>query len=249
MFMSMITHVLIWHLTILNFFYMVRLMDCLSGHGSMLGGSWWSYGWLVVVRNRGIMVEPIACRETPCSVCLWPVRCVSSPGFVRPVEALVGARFGQSGGSGGVLACCVELGSRTDSLTMPPRRIREQQDDDLPPPPPPPHMTPFERANMEMLAGITRLLERQTERPGKSHEEDIVERFDDVSFAGMRCVDDVSFAGIRCVDDVSFAGMRCVDDVSLAVEEVWSLVLFFLRSVFCWREVLTTSFHERSILR
>ncbi|KZV31931.1 hypothetical protein F511_40998 [Dorcoceras hygrometricum] len=40
--------------------------------------------------------------------------------------------------------------------------------------------------------------------------------------------------------------MRCVDDVSLAVEEVWSLVLFFLRSVFCWREVLTTSFHERS---
>ncbi|KZV36896.1 dehydration-responsive element-binding protein 2D [Dorcoceras hygrometricum] len=50
-------------------------------------------------------------------------------------------------------------------------------------------------------------------------------------------------------DDVSFAGMRCVDDVSLAVEEVWSLVLFVLRSVFCWREVLTTSFHERSVLR
>ncbi|KZV24118.1 hypothetical protein F511_41442 [Dorcoceras hygrometricum] len=37
-------------------------------------------------------------------------------------------------------------------------------------------------------------------------------------------------------DDVSFAGMRCVDDVNLAVEEVWSLVLFFLRSEFCWRE-------------
>ncbi|KZV58531.1 hypothetical protein F511_19471 [Dorcoceras hygrometricum] len=50
-------------------------------------------------------------------------------------------------------------------------------------------------------------------------------------------------------DDVSFAGMRCIDDVSLAVEEVWSLVLFFLDSVFCLREVLTTSFHERSILR
>ncbi|KZV43982.1 hypothetical protein F511_11174 [Dorcoceras hygrometricum] len=60
---------------------------------------------------------------------------------------------------------------------MPPRRYREQpQDDDLPPPPPP-QMTAFERANVEMLAGITRLLERQTERPGKLHEEDIAERF------------------------------------------------------------------------
>ncbi|KZV21001.1 hypothetical protein F511_37440 [Dorcoceras hygrometricum] len=84
-----------------------------------------------------------------------------------------------SDGSCGVLACCVELGGRTASLTMPPRRYREQQqDDDLPPPPPPPvQMTPFERANVEMLAGITRLLERQTERPGKSHEEDVAERF------------------------------------------------------------------------
>ncbi|KZV26232.1 hypothetical protein F511_43971 [Dorcoceras hygrometricum] len=36
-------------------------------------------------------------------------------------------------------------------------------------------------------------------------------------------------SGSRC-DDVSFAGMRCIDDISLAVEEVWSLVLFFLRS-------------------
>ncbi|KZV46927.1 hypothetical protein F511_06169 [Dorcoceras hygrometricum] len=60
---------------------------------------------------------------------------------------------------------------------MPPRRVREQQeDDDTPPPPPPPQMTPFERDNVEMLAGITRLLERQSERPEKSHEEDVVER-------------------------------------------------------------------------
>ncbi|KZV28115.1 sucrose synthase [Dorcoceras hygrometricum] len=42
---------------------------------------------------------------------------------------------------------------------------------------------------------------------------------------------------MRCVDDVSFAGMHCVDDVSLAVEEVWSLVLFFLRSdEICWNQ-------------
>ncbi|KZT76105.1 hypothetical protein F511_46870 [Dorcoceras hygrometricum] len=60
---------------------------------------------------------------------------------------------------------------------MPPRRYREQQQDDDLPPPPPPQMTPFERVNVEMLAGITRLLERQTERPGKLHEEDVAERF------------------------------------------------------------------------
>ncbi|KZV35561.1 hypothetical protein F511_33357 [Dorcoceras hygrometricum] len=30
---------------------------------------------------------------------------------------------------------------------------------------------------MDMLAGITRLLERQSEQPGKSHEEDVPERF------------------------------------------------------------------------
>ncbi|KZV31107.1 hypothetical protein F511_14988 [Dorcoceras hygrometricum] len=61
---------------------------------------------------------------------------------------------------------------------MPPRRIREQQqDDDLPHPPPPPQMTPFERANVEMLAGITRILERQSESSGKPHEEDVAERF------------------------------------------------------------------------
>ncbi|KZV25186.1 transferase, transferring glycosyl group [Dorcoceras hygrometricum] len=91
-----------------------------------------------------------------------------------------------SGGSGGVLACCVELGSRTASLTMPPRRNREQQQDDDLPPPPPPQMTPFERANMEMLAMITRLLERQTERPEKSHEEDIAERFRKQGPKGVR---------------------------------------------------------------
>ncbi|KZV27108.1 inactive rhomboid protein 1-like [Dorcoceras hygrometricum] len=58
-----------------------------------------------------------------------------------------------------------------------PRRARDQQDDDAPPPHPPPQMTPFERANVEMLAGITRILERQSERSGKPHEEDVTERF------------------------------------------------------------------------
>ncbi|KZT75649.1 hypothetical protein F511_47326 [Dorcoceras hygrometricum] len=57
---------------------------------------------------------------------------------------------------------------------MPPRRIREQQqDDDLPPPP---QLKPYERASVSMLAGITRILERQSEHSGKSHEEDFAER-------------------------------------------------------------------------
>ncbi|KZV46454.1 GTP-binding protein chloroplastic [Dorcoceras hygrometricum] len=60
---------------------------------------------------------------------------------------------------------------------MPPRRARDQQDDDAPPPPPPPHLRPYERASVVMLAGITRLLERQSERPGKFHKEDVAERF------------------------------------------------------------------------
>ncbi|KZV19677.1 hypothetical protein F511_35174 [Dorcoceras hygrometricum] len=54
---------------------------------------------------------------------------------------------------------------------MPPRRDRSQQGDATP------QLTPYERASMDMLAGITRLLERQSERPGKSHEEDVAERF------------------------------------------------------------------------
>ncbi|KZV49191.1 carboxyl-terminal-processing peptidase 1, chloroplastic [Dorcoceras hygrometricum] len=65
-----------------------------------------------------------------------------------------------------------------DPKTMPPHRIREQQqDDDLPPPPPPPQLKPYERASASMLAGITRILERQSERSGKSHEEDVAETF------------------------------------------------------------------------
>ncbi|KZV41366.1 hypothetical protein F511_34374 [Dorcoceras hygrometricum] len=61
---------------------------------------------------------------------------------------------------------------------MPPRRDRTQQDDATPPPPPPPpQLTPYERASVDMLAGITKLLERHSERPGKSHEEDVAERF------------------------------------------------------------------------
>ncbi|KZV43933.1 ferric reduction oxidase 2-like [Dorcoceras hygrometricum] len=58
---------------------------------------------------------------------------------------------------------------------MPPRRDRSRQDDSTPPPPPPPQLTRYERASMDMLAGITRLLEHQSERPGKSHEEDFAE--------------------------------------------------------------------------
>ncbi|KZV57334.1 hypothetical protein F511_38368 [Dorcoceras hygrometricum] len=61
---------------------------------------------------------------------------------------------------------------------MPPRRDSTQQDDATPPhPPPPPQLTPYERASVDMLFGITRLLERQSERSRKSHEEDVAERF------------------------------------------------------------------------
>ncbi|KZV21850.1 hypothetical protein F511_06560, partial [Dorcoceras hygrometricum] len=45
------------------------------------------------------------------------------------------------------------------------------------PPTPPPQMTPYERASVDMLAGITKMLERQSERSVKSHEEDVTERF------------------------------------------------------------------------
>ncbi|XP_073121448.1 uncharacterized protein [Henckelia pumila] len=44
-------------------------------------------------------------------------------------------------------------------------------------PPPPPQLTPFERASVDMLDGITRLLEHQNTQPRKSHEEDVAERF------------------------------------------------------------------------
>ncbi|KZV36026.1 hypothetical protein F511_28811 [Dorcoceras hygrometricum] len=60
---------------------------------------------------------------------------------------------------------------------MSPRSARDRQDDDAPPPPPPPQLTPYERASVDMLAGITRMLERQLERSGKSHEEVVSERF------------------------------------------------------------------------
>ncbi|KZV18617.1 hypothetical protein F511_40906 [Dorcoceras hygrometricum] len=64
---------------------------------------------------------------------------------------------------------------------MSPQRDRTHQDDATPPPPPPPpptpQLTPYERASVDMLAEITRLLEQQSERPGKSHEEDVAERF------------------------------------------------------------------------
>ncbi|KZV44302.1 hypothetical protein F511_26210, partial [Dorcoceras hygrometricum] len=52
-----------------------------------------------------------------------------------------------------------------------------QDDATPPPPPPPPQLIPYERASVDMLARITRLLERQPERPRKSYEEDKVERF------------------------------------------------------------------------
>ncbi|KZV56107.1 hypothetical protein F511_16707 [Dorcoceras hygrometricum] len=62
-------------------------------------------------------------------------------------------------------------------VSMPPKRYRSQKDDDASPPPPPPQMKPYERASVDMLAGITRMLERQSESSGKSHEEDVAERF------------------------------------------------------------------------
>ncbi|KZV43880.1 putative galacturonosyltransferase 7 [Dorcoceras hygrometricum] len=71
------------------------------------------------------------------------------------------------------------------------RRARDQQDDDTPPPPPPPQLTPYERASMDMLAGITRLLERQSEHSEKSHEEDLTERFrkqGPKEFAGLNLI-------------------------------------------------------------
>ncbi|KZV28648.1 hypothetical protein F511_13780, partial [Dorcoceras hygrometricum] len=37
-------------------------------------------------------------------------------------------------------------------------------------------LKPHERASVSMLAGITRILERQSEHSGKSHEEDFAER-------------------------------------------------------------------------
>ncbi|KZV42844.1 hypothetical protein F511_17418 [Dorcoceras hygrometricum] len=61
---------------------------------------------------------------------------------------------------------------------MPPRCDRTQQADATPPPPPPPpQLTPYERATVDMLARITRLLECRSKRLGKSHEEDVAERF------------------------------------------------------------------------
>ncbi|KZV38629.1 hypothetical protein F511_36219 [Dorcoceras hygrometricum] len=38
-------------------------------------------------------------------------------------------------------------------------------------------LKPYEWASVSMLAGITRILESQSERPEKSHEEDVAERF------------------------------------------------------------------------
>ncbi|XP_073153876.1 uncharacterized protein [Henckelia pumila] len=65
---------------------------------------------------------------------------------------------------------------------MGPRRIPQeidtnngdQIDGNRPNPPP---LTPFEQASVNMLAGITRLLENQATQPRKSHEEDVAERF------------------------------------------------------------------------
>ncbi|KZV49393.1 hypothetical protein F511_38186 [Dorcoceras hygrometricum] len=72
----------------------------------------------------------------------------------------------------------LDLRERVLCASMPPRHARDQQYDDAPPPPPPPlQLTPYERASMDMLAGITKMLERQSERSGKSHEEDVAERF------------------------------------------------------------------------
>ncbi|XP_073137187.1 uncharacterized protein [Henckelia pumila] len=52
-----------------------------------------------------------------------------------------------------------------------------QGDENRQNPPPPPQITPFERANVDMLAGITSLLVHQSAQPRKSYEEDVAERF------------------------------------------------------------------------
>ncbi|XP_073138716.1 cytochrome P450 76T24-like [Henckelia pumila] len=60
-------------------------------------------------------------------------------------------------------------------VNMPPRRdVRDGGNHDPPPAPP---LMPFERANVDMLAGITRLLKHQAGQPRKTHEEGVAERF------------------------------------------------------------------------
>ncbi|KZV14723.1 hypothetical protein F511_41298 [Dorcoceras hygrometricum] len=85
--------------------------------------------------------------------------------------------------------CLLRGALKSHCQSYAPRRAIDQQDDDAPPPPPPPHLTPHERASVDMLAGITRLLERQLERPEKSHEEDVAgdsASRDPRSFSGLQ---------------------------------------------------------------
>ncbi|XP_073127686.1 uncharacterized protein [Henckelia pumila] len=117
---------------------------------------------------------------------------------------------------------------------MAPRRVLRQKDpegagqdgDQREPPPPPPPLPPappliaFERASVDMLAGITRLLEHQADRPRKTREEDIAERFrrqDPKEFAGT--TDPlVSEEWIRSLEMIfAYMGIQDADRVRCAI--------------------------------
>ncbi|KZV37548.1 hypothetical protein F511_42677 [Dorcoceras hygrometricum] len=83
---------------------------------------------------------------------------------------------------------------------MPPRHARDQKDGDAPPPPPPPQLTPYERTSVDMLAGITKMLESQSVRSGNAHEEDVAERFRNQGpkeFAGLDLSRTISGRALR----------------------------------------------------
>ncbi|KZU86119.1 hypothetical protein F511_45976 [Dorcoceras hygrometricum] len=71
-----------------------------------------------------------------------------------------------------------------------------------------------------MLAGITRLLERQLERPGKSHEEDVAERFRKQGPKEFACTTDplVAEEWIRSMETIyDYMGLADVDKVRCAI--------------------------------
>ncbi|KZV26919.1 hypothetical protein F511_41168 [Dorcoceras hygrometricum] len=102
---------------------------------------------------------------------------------------------------------------------MSPRRARDQ-DDDAPPPTPPRQLTRYERASVDMLSGITKMLERQAERSGKSHEEDVAERFHKQGpkeFAGTTDLL-VAEEWIRSLETIfSYMGLQDADKVRCAI--------------------------------
>ena len=55
---------------------------------------------------------------------------------------------------------------------IPPRRETSGNETEQPQIPTPPVLTPYEQASVDMLAGITKLLENQVSKPKISHEEE-----------------------------------------------------------------------------